>query len=223
MKHNEFTLLLLYLKLILMCSLISISGNNSPKGIRNLESSKDDKRTLQESDNYIIIQHGEEVKYDVDFLLENYRGFIKKIQNGDETIDDPSNSFTVEANTKLEVHFKEPLTTLDYFFNAYYDESGNFEKIISVDFSHFDSSSVTNMKYMFQACESLQSVDFSNFVSSSVTTLNNMFIECTSLQSVDFSNFDTSSITDMGYMFDDCTSLFIKFRYIKCNRYEWHV
>ena len=66
MKSNKF--ILFYVKLILMYSLVSISENNSLIGINNLESSIDDKRTLQQSNNYIIIQHSETVLYNNNFF-----------------------------------------------------------------------------------------------------------------------------------------------------------
>ena len=59
MKLNKFFLFML----ILIYSLINISGNNSPIGIG--ESSNDSKRALEEQiDNYIILQFNKDVTYE---------------------------------------------------------------------------------------------------------------------------------------------------------------
>ena len=51
---------------------------------------------------------------------------------------------------------------------------------------------------MFYGCGSLQYIDFSNFNSSSVTNMSYMFYGCGSLQYIDLSNFDTSSVIDIS-------------------------
>ena len=114
MKGNKF--IILYVKLILMCSLVSISENNSPIEIKNLESNNDDKRTLQQSDNYIIIQYNEEVTYNDGFLLKEFREYIDYVKLGDEIISNITKPFTVANNIPLEVHFKKPITDFGYFF-----------------------------------------------------------------------------------------------------------
>ena len=60
MKGSKY----LFFMLILIYSLINISGTNSPKEIRNLEPINDGKRTLSEQfDNYVIIVFNEDVTY----------------------------------------------------------------------------------------------------------------------------------------------------------------
>ena len=170
MKYKKF--ILFYVKLILMFSLISISGNNSIIGTKNLKSNTDDKRTLQQSNNYIIIQFNETVEYNGDFF-SNFKNLIEYIKNGDSNITDISQNFTVEVNTVLEVYFKEDIKSLESLFNT--SSTPNFDKIITADLSHFDTSSVTNMKYMFYGCSSLQNLNLSNFDTSSVTNMKYMF------------------------------------------------
>ena len=63
-----------------------------------------------------------------------------------------------------------------------------------------NTSSVTDMRYMFQNCTSLTSVPL--FDTSKAKDTRYMFRECTSLTSVPL--FDTSSVTDMRDMFDGC-------------------
>ena len=60
-----------------------------------------------------------------------------------------------------------------------------------------NTSSVTNMKSMFNSCCSLVSVP--QFDTSSVTNMGSMFFNCYSIVSVP--QFDTSSVTDMANMF----------------------
>lgn len=67
----------------------------------------------------------------------------------------------------------------------------------------FDTSSVTDMSYMFYRCTSLTSVPL--FDTSSVTDMSYMFASCSDLTSATL--FDTSSATDMSYMFSNCNAL----------------
>ena len=76
-----------------------------------------------------------------------------------------------------------------------------------IDLSGFDTSQVTNMRFMFYNCSSLKSIDLSRFDTSKVTDMDAMFHGCSSLESIDLSNFNTSKVTDMGYMFYYCSSL----------------
>ncbi|ENI5426956.1 BspA family leucine-rich repeat surface protein, partial [Listeria monocytogenes] len=81
------------------------------------------------------------------------------------------------------------------------------ELLEKLDVSHFDTSSVTNMHYMFGGCNSLEALDVSHFDTSSVTTMETMFAGCNSLEALDVSNFNTSSVTNMKTMFNGCNSL----------------
>jgi len=67
----------------------------------------------------------------------------------------------------------------------------------------FDTSSCTNMSYMFQNCSSLTTVPL--FDTSSCTNMSYMFYSCIALTTVPL--FDTSSCTDMSRMFNYCTAL----------------
>ena len=70
-----------------------------------------------------------------------------------------------------------------------------------------DTSSVTDMSYMFYQCITLTSLDLSSFNTSSVTNMSSMFFYCRTLTSLDLSNFDTSNVTNMRYMFNTCDKL----------------
>ena len=198
MKHNKYFLFML----ILICSLINISGNNSSIGIG--ESNNDSKRILQEQiDNYIILQFNKEIKYEGGnfFLNRNYKynQHISFIMNGDKKLERDS-TFTVKNNTKLEVHFNQNITDLESFLDAKWVRY--FDYLISADFYHFDTSSVTNMNSMFKECSSLQSLYLSHFKTSSVTNMNFMFSDFTSLKYLIISNFDSEKVIEFKNMFD---------------------
>ena len=107
--------------------------------------------------------------------------------------------FTEPENTVI-LSWNSPLTSCE---NMFY----NFDAILSIDFSKFDSSKVTNMNNMFYHCINLKSVIFNNFNASLVADMGNMFFGCISLISLDLSNFDTLLVTNMVNMFNNCTSL----------------
>ena len=79
--------------------------------------------------------------------------------------------------------------------------------LTSLDVSGFDTSSATDMSYMFSGCSKLTSLDVSGFDTSKVADMRGTFYDCTQLKSLDVSGFDTSRVTDMGYMFFDCSAL----------------
>lgn len=71
----------------------------------------------------------------------------------------------------------------------------------------FDTSNVTDMKYMFYDCGQLTSLDVSNFDTSNVKDMERMFSGYGQLASLDVSNFKTSNVTDMSWMFSGCRGL----------------
>ena len=79
--------------------------------------------------------------------------------------------------------------------------------LTSLDLSSFNTSKVTNMSNMFKSCPSLTSLDLSSFNTSKVTNMSSMFESCTNLTSLDVTSFDTSKVTDMSRMFASCTNL----------------
>ena len=72
--------------------------------------------------------------------------------------------------------------------------------------SSFDNSLTTNMRGVFQNCESLSSLDF-NFYTPMAETMWDMFKGCKGLTSLYLRNFDTSKVTDMESMFEGCSNL----------------
>ena len=80
-----------------------------------------------------------------------------------------------------------------------------FQNIISIDFSKYDTSSVTTMSGMFRCC-CITSLDLSNFNISSVVDMSGMFYG-SGLISLNLNNFDTSKVTSMSYMLYECKAL----------------
>ena len=83
----------------------------------------------------------------------------------------------------------------------------NCSHLTALDLSSFDTSKVTDMHAMFNYCSRLTALDLSSFDTSNVTDMRFMFSGCKSLTSLNVSNWDTSNVTTMGLMFDKCSSL----------------
>ena len=99
---------------------------------------------------------------------------------------------------------KEDKLILDSDASYMFSKMGALKK---VDFSRFDTSSVTDMESMFESCSSLTEVDLSNFNTSSVINMKSMFAWCYNLTELDLSNFDTSSAAYMNGMLWGCSKL----------------
>ena len=101
----------------------------------------------------------------------------------------------------LEIIFNDNITNC----YALFDECSN---IISLDFTNFDTSNVTDMSFMFNKCHKLKEIKGINkFITNKVTNMAAMFQECNELEYLDLTNFDTSNVTDMSYMFTCCNKL----------------
>ena len=81
------------------------------------------------------------------------------------------------------------------------------EELEKLDLSSFDTSKVTDMLYMFADCKNLKELDLSSFDTSKVVEMNGMFVACKNLQELDVRSFDTSNVTDMDAMFSGCSNL----------------
>ncbi|MFK4936589.1 bacterial Ig-like domain-containing protein [Lactococcus garvieae] len=76
------------------------------------------------------------------------------------------------------------------------------DQVTEIDnLSNLDTSSVTNMRSMFNGMSSLTTLDLSTFDTSSVTDMSSMFIKMSSLTTLDLSSFNTSKVTNMYGMF----------------------
>ena len=79
--------------------------------------------------------------------------------------------------------------------------------LTSLDLRNFDTKKVTDMSEMFYHCYGLTSLDVSSFITENVTDMGEMFYNCSNLASLDVSNFNTGNVTDMAGMFSECKSL----------------
>ena len=177
-----------------------------------------DKIKMCYTNNYITVQFGEKTKYDG--FGSDYRDGVIYIKYND-TLYLKNESFTIEQNGIIEIHFGYPVTSLVAFFGYESNsKSGdkNVENIVSIDLSNFNSSLIDDISAMFQGCTSLKEINFTNFDTSSVTDMNNLFEGCSSLTSLDLSGFRTSNVTDMSYMFYSCKSL----KYLDISNFYIH-
>ena len=94
---------------------------------------------------------------------------------------------------------EDKLDSLSHFFYRECDE--NVINIISIDLSHFNTSLVRKIDYMFHGCESIEEIDFTNFNTSSVDDMGGLFYGCSSLKSLNLKNFDTKNVVNMSSMF----------------------
>ena len=111
--------------------------------------------------------------------------------------------YVLEGNKEdftLKVVGGKGLTTCKEMFNNY-----NF--LIHLDLSAFDTSNVIDMSYMFERCDKLQDIKFINFNTENVTSMCGMFMYCHKLQKIDMGTFRTLKVSDMSKMFMECESL----------------
>jgi len=81
------------------------------------------------------------------------------------------------------------------------------QSLTSLDLSSFDTQKVTSMHSMFAYCSGLTSLDLSSFDTKEVTVMSLMFHSCEKLTSLNLSNFNTAKVTNMTSMFQGCSSL----------------
>ena len=79
--------------------------------------------------------------------------------------------------------------------------------VTNLDVSNWDTSQVTTMYSMFAGTNSLTNLDVSRWNTSKVTTMHSIFTGASSLTNLDVSRWDTSKVTDMDGMFNGASSL----------------
>ena len=149
-----------------------------------------------ESNNYIELYYKEDCNYVFSNENRNDISFIN--YNGKTLL--PSAELNILADTKLQIYFDNPITSLEKFFSQNIDEHMN--KVVSIDFSYFDSSELINMDSAFYGCSALKSLNLSTFQTTLVTSMNYLFYNCVSLEVLDISNFNmiqTANVEDMFF------------------------
>ena len=84
-----------------------------------------------------------------------------------------------------------------YYFN---EQENNINNITMIW-----NKSLESTNSMFHSCDKIIEIDLSNFDTSSVKSMNGMFCECPSLISLDLSNFNKSNIKTMAGIFSGCS------------------
>ena len=125
---------------------------------------------------------------------------ISYIKYSDEMI--INETFKVNSSYDAELHFIYPISDLSNFFNLNDNEIMNNVK--SVNFSHFNSNSITKI---FYECNKIKSIDFTNINTSNVGDMSYMFYNCDNLDFLDLSGFDMSKVTSVDNIFCNCSNL----------------
>ena len=132
-------------------------------------------------------------------------------------------TFTTTGNHTVRIEVIEGLESAKYMFSG-------LGLLTSLDFSSFNSSSLTDMSFMlsssslveldltplnasnvtelygtFSRCSSLKTVKLPPL--NKVTSLNGTFANCESLESLDLSPLDISNVVDTNYTFINCSNL----------------
>ena len=105
-----------------------------------------------------------------------------------------------EGEYNIKLKFYSNLTDCGYMFSG-------CKNIIKINFSNFNSKTITYMKYMFHECENLEDINLFSFDTHNVTDMSYMFFGCKKLKYLDLTSFDTHNVTDMSYMFYCCGCL----------------
>ena len=154
-----------------------------------------------------FIKKENEIKIIIEFKCGNYfflfgKEFIKNNNDKCEVIINGKNGFDLNCLSRefgdlsktYEIILKEIKEITDMSFmlcnNIYY-------KIIQIDFSKWNVSNVTNMKYMFRSCYNIYGI--SKWDVSNVKDMSFMFWGCKNIP--DISKWDVSNVKDMSYMF----------------------
>lgn len=92
------------------------------------------------------------------------------------------------------------------FDDTNYHGDDNYDlKSIYIDFNGIDTSSLTDMSYMFNNCQDVESIILKNINTSNVTDMSYMFYYVSAysdkLKTLDISSFNTSKVTNMSSMF----------------------
>ena len=132
----------------------------------------------------------------------NHTSLISSISVDGEIIPITTYQKFNESGTKtVIIKFKGKIKDMTKFFF-------DCEKLISVDFSNFDSSELTNMNGLFLSCINLKYINWGfNFSTAKVSDMSYLFSNCLSLKWVDLSKFDTSKVKNFNFMFSNCISM----------------
>ena len=109
------------------------------------------------------------------------------------------------------MEIKESYSKIKLMWNNKFDSTKgmfyNCVDITEIDMIQFDTSSVTDMSYMFALCQSLKFLKVDNLNTEKVETFENMFYNCKGLTSLNLESFRNPSATTIYRMFYGCENL----------------
>ncbi len=132
---------------------------------------------------------------------------IEWSENVPEESDNAINIAAIGTTSPIYAWFKDGIIYINSELDKIYlnqDSSNMFYKmegVTSIDLSHFDTSKVVDMGFMFSYNSALESLDLSSFDTSNVTNMYYMFSNSSNITSINLSSFDTSNVINMRTMF----------------------
>ena len=121
-----------------------------------------------------------------------------------ENIEDMTSTFeNCKALTTLTLPNLENTAHLKNTCKTFYD----CISLVNLDVGNLETSSISDMSYMFADCSSLTSLNVSKWDTSNVTNMRCLFYNCGNLSTLDVSKWDTGNVTDMKSLFDACRKL----------------
>ena len=199
---KERNVLNFYVLILLVCAIHCIQRENQ----RKLEG--------VEQENFIIAYYNSDVTYNKGFLYEAKtdkkvmsvfsRNSISGIKLEDsEEIKSKTDSLVIKANSRVEIHFSQPITSLESFFMK---SSDNYmtKYLVSVDLSHFNATKLTTFASFLSGCTSLKTFIQPKTKTNELTNMYGMFGGCTEIESIDLSNLKTENVEFASYLFIGC-------------------
>ena len=108
-------------------------------------------------------------------------------------------------NCQFKEDYKSQNTeNIDFFINDNTEKDINAKYKMEMHFKTIDQNNLIIFKNFVNSPDDLLFIDFSNFNTSSLTNMSNMLSELKSLKSIDLSYLNFSSVTDMENMFLNC-------------------
>ena len=160
-----------------------------------------------ECSNNIIIYYKNKTEYTTGFIYGSGKTEIETRKDitylyADDDIYNITFPFNTSKNSYVKLCFKSPISSLENFFNSD-EESSESNNIRSIDLSHFDSSSLNNVRNIFHNCKGLVALDMSNLNFLNVDGFSTMFNNNNDLRYIAFKNVDINKKTSLS--FDDNT------------------
>ena len=119
-------------------------------------------RKLQdEHDSFITLNFSKDCTYSTGFQNSHRSDINFTIKGENDIIIESNESLFISKDSGIEIHFKGNVTNLNNFFSC--SEDSNMESLKSIDFSHFDSSFISEFSEVFKGCTSLENINLTKF------------------------------------------------------------